>query len=223
MTQTPPGWYPEPDPTYAGPQGRVRFWDGARWTEHVHDPGASAPAPMYDYGSGPATTPDGQRLAGWWQRVGANLLDGLIATPLVLLAVTPVITSQWDSLHQWFSDLQTAANNGTPTPPSPALLQFGTGPWFALFLSSLAASYLYQGIFLLWKQATPGKMIVGLRVRLRESPDLPAGAVFARLGFTLLVGLCFVSGILDYLWPLWDDKKQALHDKVAKTNVVRVR
>jgi uncharacterized RDD family membrane protein YckC len=29
--------------------------------------------------------------------------------------------------------------------------------------------------------------------------------------------------LLDYLWPLWDDKKQALHDKVAKTNVVRTR
>ena len=28
---------------------------------------------------------------------------------------------------------------------------------------------------------------------------------------------------LDYLWPLWDDKKQAIHDKIAKTNVVRIR
>jgi uncharacterized RDD family membrane protein YckC len=30
----------------------------------------------------------------------------------------------------------------------------------------------------------------------------------------------FVALIND-LWPLWDDKKQALHDKVAGTNVVR--
>jgi uncharacterized RDD family membrane protein YckC len=29
--------------------------------------------------------------------------------------------------------------------------------------------------------------------------------------------------VLNLLWPLWDDKKQALHDKVAKTNVVRTR
>jgi uncharacterized RDD family membrane protein YckC len=27
-------------------------------------------------------------------------------------------------------------------------------------------------------------------------------------------------GLLNDLWPLWDDKKQALHDKVAATNVV---
>ena len=26
--------------------------------------------------------------------------------------------------------------------------------------------------------------------------------------------------ILNLLWPLWDDKRQALHDKIAKTNVV---
>jgi uncharacterized RDD family membrane protein YckC len=26
--------------------------------------------------------------------------------------------------------------------------------------------------------------------------------------------------ILDLLWPLWDDKRQALHDKIAGTNVV---
>jgi len=29
--------------------------------------------------------------------------------------------------------------------------------------------------------------------------------------------------LLDVLWPLWDDKKQAIHDKIAGTNVVRVR
>jgi uncharacterized RDD family membrane protein YckC len=29
--------------------------------------------------------------------------------------------------------------------------------------------------------------------------------------------------LLDKLWPLWDEKRQALHDKVARTNVVRTR
>jgi hypothetical protein len=34
--QTPPGWYPDPYPV------RLRYWDGARWTETTTDP---APAP----------------------------------------------------------------------------------------------------------------------------------------------------------------------------------
>ena len=44
------------------------------------------------------------------------------------------------------------------------------------------------------------------------------------LGLVPFVGS--VTGLyllLDYLWPLWDDKKQAIHDKFAKTNVVRLR
>lgn len=29
--------------------------------------------------------------------------------------------------------------------------------------------------------------------------------------------------LVNYLWPLWDNKNQALHDKAARTNVVVVR
>ena len=32
-----------------------------------------------------------------------------------------------------------------------------------------------------------------------------------------------IVGLLAALWPLWDDKRQALHDKLAKTQVVRTR
>jgi uncharacterized RDD family membrane protein YckC len=39
-----------------------------------------------------------------------------------------------------------------------------------------------------------------------------------------LVGLLSsLFSLFDVLWPLWDGNKQALHDKVAKTNVVRSR
>ncbi|WP_081795016.1 RDD family protein [Nocardioides sp. URHA0020] len=32
-----------------------------------------------------------------------------------------------------------------------------------------------------------------------------------------------VYSLLDGLWPLWDGKRQALHDKAARPNVVRTR
>ena len=104
----------------------------------------------------------------------------------------------------------------------------------AIGLVAFVVGLLYTFGFLIWKQATPGKLAVGLRVRLRESPELPFSAILLRwatqsgapglLGLVPFVG--FLAGLfsfLNVLWPLWDDKNQAIHDKVAKTNVVRTR
>jgi uncharacterized RDD family membrane protein YckC len=100
----------------------------------------------------------------------------------------------------------------------------------------LAAAYvvvlaIYTLGFWRWKQATPGKLMVGLRIRRRETPGpMPWPTMLARFLFVqaLALGayvpwlgfLFLIAGLLDYLWPLWDEKKQALHDKVARTNVV---
>lgn len=239
MTNPAAGWYPDPAPESA--PGRQRYWDGGQWTEHVHDPAPAYPAqqpqapaypqasPSYPQASAqpygvpgtPATTPDGVPLAGWWWRVLARVLDGIFVIPLNILAATPVVASQWDSIHQWYDDLTYAADHNLPDPPTPAIFDFTSGPGITLLLCLVAASILYETVFLFWKQATPGKLVVGLRVRRRETPDLPAGSIFARVGFVLLGQFCVVLLLLDYLWPLWDDKKQALHDKVARTNVVR--
>jgi uncharacterized RDD family membrane protein YckC len=86
--------------------------------------------------------------------------------------------------------------------------------------------------WLRWKQGTPGKLAVGLRVRLRDAPGQLSYRTIAIRWVTQnaasIAGLIpFVGGIgglysiLDGLWPLWDDKRQAIHDKAAKTNVVR--
>jgi uncharacterized RDD family membrane protein YckC len=37
---------------------------------------------------------------------------------------------------------------------------------------------------------------------------------------TIILGLIW---LLDMLFPLWDAKKQTLHDKIVKTVVIRVR
>jgi uncharacterized RDD family membrane protein YckC len=88
-------------------------------------------------------------------------------------------------------------------------------------------------------------LATGLRVRLRESPGrLPWDAVIIRVVVqtvlvSLLMGVALLSGstavllllfvaasvfqLLNYLWPAWDARRQALHDKAAGTNVVRAR
>ncbi len=41
MTNAQPGWYPDP----AGDTGKLRYWDGTQWTDHLAEPQpARAPA-----------------------------------------------------------------------------------------------------------------------------------------------------------------------------------
>lgn len=231
MTQIPSGWYPDPAPAPEGaPQGQ-RYWDGTQWTEHV------TPGPFQGYGGQPGapshqkTTPDGQRLAGWWHRVGAALLDIAIQTPLMALVAAPVIWWQWDAIMDHVRASVEASAAGAAPPPDPELFTAWSAPMLLLTFLMLLTSVAYTIGFWRWKQATPGKLIVGLRLRRRDDPGpLPWSTMairFAAVNVLVLAGdndlvywTLALLLLVNYLWPLWDDKNQALHDKLARTNVV---
>jgi uncharacterized RDD family membrane protein YckC len=227
MTQAPAGWHP--DPWLPGQPGALRYWDGYRWTGHTAFrplPAAYAPRP-------PPTTPDGVLLAGWGQRAAAYLVDGAIQLVLNLVAAIPLVLVNLDRIRE-FGDRfdawsQQSEPDGLPSGTFRLLL-----PLFVeLGAASLLVGAVYTIAFWRWKQATPGKLLLGLRIRRRDSPDLPWSAIWLRYGFFLALGVVglvpfvgYATGLvqlLDYLWPLWDDQRQALHDKVAGTNVVTLR
>jgi uncharacterized RDD family membrane protein YckC len=245
-----PGWHPDPVPAQPGQPAQLRYWDGARWTEHTAPaPYQSGPAPYqgtygaprvpagsYGYAvKPPPTTPDGVPLAGWWQRVGALLIDWLIVSAVVAVVALPWIRDIWHTYRDFIDEVfRDTENGGRSTVDTTRVQEDIAGPAAVVGLISLAVQFCYHVGFLMWRQATPGKLAVGLRVRLRERPGrMPFSTVLLRwlgqfgirvIGLVPLVGS--VTGLyllLDYLWPLWDDKKQAVHDKIAKTNVVRVR
>jgi uncharacterized RDD family membrane protein YckC len=152
--------------------------------------------------------------------------------------ITGIVASPWitDAYHiyrDWFDELLKSGGTGSTTTVDTAQLQRDLARPLAFIVGiQLLVGFCYHVGFLMWKQATPGKLMLGMRVRLRECPGpMPLGTVLLRwlsqfgvgiLGLVPVVGsLAGVYTLLDYLWPLWDDKKQAIHDKVAKTNVVR--
>jgi uncharacterized RDD family membrane protein YckC len=67
---------------------------------------------------------------------------------------------------------------------------------------------------------TPGKKLLGIRVVRVDGTSVPYDKAFTRsLGYMLSV---FFGTFLGFLWALWDRKKQAWHDKIAGTIVIRV-
>ncbi|HKF13846.1 MAG TPA: RDD family protein [Gaiellaceae bacterium] len=69
---------------------------------------------------------------------------------------------------------------------------------------------------------TPGKRVLGIRVVGDETGrSIGYGRAFGRYAITFVFGFFVLPIILDYLWPLWDSKNQALHGKVVGSVVVR--
>ena len=186
-------------------------------------------APAFPGMQAVAATPDGQPLAGYWQRVGAYIIDGIIQFVILLIlggwlaykGIEPI----WDEITR-------AVDSGDTS----ALETFSAnnvnyGYLLAFGLVAAAIQFAYAVFFLSRSGATPGKSAMGISVRLRERPGPLSVAVAAQrtsvqaglslLGNIPLLGNLFsLAALLDLLWPAWDDKKQALHDKFAKTNVV---
>jgi uncharacterized RDD family membrane protein YckC len=240
MNESRAGWYPDPSPDATA--GRTeRYWDGFSWSHQVRRSQSLAPAragtpyPDRSYTAPRAipTTPDGQLLAGWWRRAGATVLDSVIMIPLLALVATPSLVAHWHSVTTWwqagYRSPGTLVTAGSA--PNPPVLDPATGPGLILYASLFVASLAYTVVFLHWKQATPGKLLAGLQVRLRDTQGpLAWTTIVRRVSLPVAVavvsqvpvaGVAFlVLGVSDYLWPLWDGNRQALHDKIAGTNVV---
>lgn len=210
-------------PTYAPAQGEPY---GASYGAYTAAYGGAKP---------PATTPDGVRLAGWWQRVLAYLLDAVIVGVVAGIIALPWVRDIMDTYRDWFDEALDTSGSGSSSTIDTAQLQRDLARPLAFVVGiQLVIGFCYHVGFLMWKQATPGKLAVGLRVRRREVPGpMPFSTVALRwlgqfgvgiLGLVPFVGsVTGLYSLLDVLWPLWDGPKQAIHDKVAKTNVVRAR
>ena len=69
-------------------------------------------------------------------------------------------------------------------------------------------------------QITVGALLCVGTVGVAHAQVSPSQAL---LNNTFVGSIGGIYSLLNYLWPIWDDKNQALHDKLAKTNVVRIR
>lgn len=205
----PPGWYH----AQGDPPGTHRFWDGARWTG---GPVPIAP-PAYgpQYGTPPGT-PYGYaaapRLAGFWPRVAAALLDGLIVG-----APSGIVRAAADS----FVPTHVVACT-TPFGRRGLCEQPTTTGYLVLVLVSVAlgvAGIAYYAYFHGTSGQTIGKRVCGIRVvDQRTGTPIGIGRAIGRWFGSILSA---IPCLLGFLWAAWDDKKQTWHDKMVGSVVIQ--
>ena len=144
MTGDEAGWYRDPAPAQPHAPTTLRYWDGKAWTTQVKaaskrerqawqaeiaeqqrawavqqmQQAADAGAPVMTLlETSRDFTPDGQRLAGWWSRVGASVIDGLITTVLGTVLGWRFIHQVVDASMGAVTDLEEASAAGSATTP----------------------------------------------------------------------------------------------------------
>jgi uncharacterized RDD family membrane protein YckC len=80
---------------------------------------------------------------------------------------------------------------------------------------------LYNRVYLVSKRGySIGQGVVKVKVVDANGALLPQGTALVRLLVQAAMGLVPVLPLLDLLWPLWDDRRQTLHDKAANCYVI---
>jgi uncharacterized RDD family membrane protein YckC len=172
-------------------------------------PGAGGPvAPAF--GQQPTTFGGQFVLAGWWSRVGAYLIDGLIVGVGALILFLPLVAA----------GLTVDTDAGWAT-----LIAAGI-----VWVLCLAVAALFYAPVMMARTngRTLGRMATNIRV-VRASGE-PITFWFAVLREVIVKWFLFglagaatggIVHLLDVLWPLWDEQNRCLHDYVVDTRVVK--
>jgi uncharacterized RDD family membrane protein YckC len=107
------------------------------------------------------------------------------------------------------------------------ILTFAVGSRLLGSVLALALNSAYYGLLNGGdKGQTVGKTVLKIQVREATSggPLGPDKAVVRYLvdGVTAFLTPLILFSLLDGLWPLWDPKRQALHDKLVNSVVIKV-
>ncbi len=155
--------------------------------------------------------PEKSQYAGFWLRVGATFIDAA----LYCIVALPILLGIYGT--QYF-------DSGEDESFTALLLSYWTDYFKSAGLADALLTHVVPALLLIWlwrwKQATPGNLLT--RTRIVDANTLGAlstGQCILRYIAIILAELTIVG----LLWIAWDRRKQGLHDKLARTLVVRAQ
>lgn len=187
---------------------------------------AGYPYAAYSQPTG-ATTADGVPLSGWWWRVLATFLDGLLLNFVLGFVIAPFTGGLTNGIIAWTDDYLANLEAGIAEMPSFFDPKYDlVGPYITVLLLTMALTITYATAMLVYKGGTLGMLAVGLRVvpvdQGRTYGRLALGTAIIRNIAYQVIALIPIVGLVSYLMPLWNPKRQTFHDMIAKTQVVKI-
>ena len=206
--QHPGGNEPEPlEPSRQAPYGTA---SGAPYGQPYP---AAHPAPGFGAG-----VPPGLQYASWGARVGAQLLHQLLLLaamlPAGLVLLVGAIATQPQVTASESEQFATASRSQLPVPIIALTV--------VLFLAALGF-----GVWNCWRAGSRGQSLgkqwVGIHLVSHTTLRPPGGWIsIAKATIRGVIGtFCGLYPLATLLWPLWDERKQTLEDKMLSTLVVR--
>ena len=156
---------------------------------------------------------DTTQYAGFWIRFVAYLIDAILISFIEGLLVLPLLILLGFNIEF----LQTLAELDEVEPAIliPALISAGAGIYLSIFL----ITWLYYAVLQSSpRQATVGKMALGLIVTDANGDRLSFSRASLRFFLKIISNAVFMIG---YIMAGFTARKQALHDIIANTYVVK--
>jgi uncharacterized RDD family membrane protein YckC len=182
--------------------------------------------PVFNPNAPFAPTPVGALAPGSEAQWGARVVGFLIDYAFVM-AVMIVLTIAFTLVSSLVAGAAgTVAAAGGPAgeeAASAALGMFSSSFCAMLVIFPLAALSVgaYNRVYLVSKRGySIGQSVMKLKVVDTNGALLPMGTAALRLLAQIALSMVPLAGLLDLLWPLWDPRRQTLHDKAIGSFVI---
>ena len=174
-----------------------------------------------------------------WNASGAVVLKAIYgAAVAAIIVVTIIVVDRWRVLRKRTKTEVNSGNQGAGVKKSIYAGFWIRGLAFVIdgfiisvfllvpiqsFISDAMAQFapipvVYWILFWIWKGATPGKMLV--RIKIVKADTLSQPSVGALVGRSISYYVSAIPFYLGYLWILAEEDKRGFHDKLSGTAVI---